>query len=262
MPKRPPPPAPDPWPKELAIRRLKEALEKIPELESLNHLDPQFQAWRENLLRILKINWPSERLTHFSGPLRITPFRGGPGPRINREDLDAFRGGLTRTKVQLELILRNEKELAEAEGNQSVTEIFLPPGSQHDAYSYIRQIVSTATREILIVDNYVDSTIFSLLTNAGAHVGISILTYKVPADFKVEAERFYKQHRISLEIRLRKADFHDRFIIVDASMAYHLGASIKDAGDKASMIHLIEDADNVQALLDTHRKSSAAATVL
>jgi sugar-specific transcriptional regulator TrmB len=211
----------------------------------------------------LKINWPDERLPNFQSlSMSVIPFGGGPGPRARSIDLEEYRTGMQRTKAMLESILRNEKDLAEAQEDTSVTELFRPPGSQHDAYSFIRQIISEAAREILIADNYVDSTIFTLLTNASSGVAVSILTYNVPADFKLECDKFRRQHPIALETRRRSVDFHDRFIIVDGDKAYHLGASIKDAGDKASMIHLIEDADNVNALLGTYRTSWVAARVL
>src|SRR6266581_9261890 len=152
----PPPPREPPWPKHMAIRRLKQALEKIPELQGLNHEDEKFQTWHEDLKRVLQINWPQEpRLPDFrSMVISVTPFRGRPGPRIRPVDLEAYRNGLTATKTRLEVILRNEQELAEALGDTSVTELFLPPGSQYDAYSFIRKIISEAALEILIEDNY------------------------------------------------------------------------------------------------------------
>jgi len=242
----------------MAIRRLKAALDKIQELEGLNHLDPTFEAWREDLRRILKLNWPEERLPDFQSLIMRTAF-GRPGPAVRQVDIEAYRKGMRRTKTQLELILRNEQEVAEARGDSSVTELFLPPGSQHDAYRFIREIISQAGQEILIADNFVDSTIFTLLTNAAPGVSVSLLTYNYPADFKLEGERFSKQHPIHLETRLRSVDFHDRFIIVDRKKAHSLGASIKGAGDKASMIHMIQDPDNVNALLETYWKSWNAA---
>src|SRR5207249_2008912 len=122
MPKKPsrPPQGPPTWPKHLAVRRLKEALEKIPALEGLNHLDPAFEAWHEDLSRILKANWPSEYLPNF-WDMRITPFGGG--PVLSESDLATYKQDMLRTKTRIELILRNEREIAEAEGNAIVTEI-------------------------------------------------------------------------------------------------------------------------------------------
>jgi hypothetical protein len=79
----------------MAVRRLKEALDEIPELEGLNHVDERFEAWRENLRRILNANWPNERLPNFQSlSMRVTPFGGRPRPRIRLLDLDEYRKGM------------------------------------------------------------------------------------------------------------------------------------------------------------------------
>ncbi len=253
-----PPVGPQPWPKEFAIRRLQEAVDDIPSLKPLNNEDPKFEAWYQNVLRILAANWPDERLPDFQS--YVIPL--GHDPYQYQREKQAYDRGLTHAETQLKLILRNEQELAEAKGNTAITELFLPAGSQHDAYSHIRNIVSSAKLELLIVDNYVDTSLFQLLTNVNPGVAIELLTYRVPGDFALEAGKFRAQHGASFEARLRKADFHDRFIIVDSTKAHHLGASIKDAGNKASMIHLIEDTDNVSALLTTARASWVNAQLL
>lgn len=74
-------------------------------------------------------------------------------------------------------------------------------------------------------------------------------------DFVHEGRKFLAQYRISLEVRQKRGDFHDRFIIIDSVQAYQLGASIKDLGTTAAMINLIEDPDNVSALLATQLNS-------
>jgi hypothetical protein len=246
----------------MAIRRLKEALDRLPELEGLNHRDEKFRAWREDVKRVLQVNWPTERLADFESHIMSSNPFSGPRPAVTQADLMAYRNGMQRTRTQLELILRNEKELAEAQGNATITELFLPPGSQHDAYTFIRQIISQATQEVFIADNYIDSTLLTLLKLARSGITVSVPTYNVPSDFNLECDKFRKQYPMNLAVRLRSVDFHDRFLILDGKKAYHLGASIKDAGNKASMIHLIQDADNVNALLATYNASWTSARVL
>src|SRR6266849_7443354 len=151
----------EPWPKEMAIRRLKEALEQMPELERLNHRDPKFVGWHENLRRILQNTWPEESLPSFSeNRIRLRS-----EPPVTGGDINAYKRGLTITESRIGSILRNEKELAEAKNDAGLLELFLPPGTQHDAYDLIRQIVKEANQELIIVDNYVDGTLFNLLTN-------------------------------------------------------------------------------------------------
>jgi hypothetical protein len=132
----------------------------------------------------------------------------------------------------------------------SVRELFFPDGSHHDAYVEIRGILQRASNTIDIVDPYVDGSTLTLLSTA-AKPGIRfrILTSKHPADFALEAEKWRKQNASNvLEIRTTK-EFHDRFIVLDGHDCWHIGASIKDAGNKVFMLSLIEDQDNREALL-------------
>lgn len=246
---------PEPRPKEMAIRRLKEALEQIPELERLNHRDPKFVAWHENLQRILRHNWPDESLASFSEK-RI---RLRSEPPVTGGDINAYRRGLTTTKSRIEIILRNEKELAEAQNDTRLLEVFLPPGTQHYAYDLIRQIVSEAIQQLIIVDNYVDGTLFNLLTNTSQDVTVKVLTFSIPPDFALEGRKFLQQYRRTLEIRKDRNDFHDRFIILDSARVFHLGHSIKDAGSKAMMVHELRDNRNIAAAVQTFGTTWAGA---
>lgn len=234
---------PEPWPKEMAVRRLKEALEQIPELENLNHRDPKFVGWRQDLERILRHNWPDERLPHFAE----SQIRLRSEPSVTGADINVYKRGLTTIKSQIETTLRNEQELAEARNDKRLLEVFLPPGTQHEAYGVIRQIVSQANRELVIVDNYIDGTLFDLLTNTKENVAIKVLTFSTPADFALEGRKFLQQHRRTLEVRKDRNDFHDRFIVLDSKRVFHLGHSIKDAGNKAMMLHELRDDRNIVA---------------
>lgn len=112
------------------------------------------------------------------------------------------------------------------------TQVFLPAGSAHDAFVEIRKIIQLATAEILIVDTYVDGTLWQLLTNVPPTATIRIMTMQMKGDFALEGRKFAAQHGNKIEVRQTTA-YHDRFIIVDSGRVWHLGASIKDAGNKA-----------------------------
>lgn len=114
-------------------------------------------------------------------------------------------------------------------------QVFLPAGSQHDAYVEIRNIVQTTSTEVFIVDPYVDHTLWELLTNVPRAAKIRVLTEQMKGDFVIEAKKFAAQHGNSVEVR-QTSQYHDRFIITDAKRCWHLGASIKDAGTKACAI--------------------------
>lgn len=110
--------------------------------------------------------------------------------------------------------------------------VFLPAGSAHDAYVEIRKVFSLVTRSITVVDTYVDDTLWTLLTNIPAGAGVRILTTQMKGDFLLEAKKFVSQHGNKVEVRTTNS-YHDRFVLLDGARCWHLGASIKDAGNKA-----------------------------
>jgi hypothetical protein len=130
-----------------------------------------------------------------------------------------------------------------------VRELLLSQGTEYDSYRAIKQIIQEAKQSIAVVDPYLDGTIFTMLTSSSSPaLSVKLLTAKVPADFALEGGKFRKQF-LQFTIEARKtADFHDRFIIVDNSRCWHIGASIKDAGGKTFMISELEDATNRDAL--------------
>jgi len=97
-------------------------------------------------------------------------------------------------------------------------QVFLPAGSQHEAYVRLRKIFTLAKREILIVDNYVDHTLWELLTNTKPKVKIRILTDHMKGDFRLEGRKFAAQYGKAVEVR-KASNYHDRFIIQDVNVA-------------------------------------------
>jgi hypothetical protein len=138
---------------------------------------------------------------------------------------------------------------------------FFGAGSQHDAFVEIRKILATVSSEVLIVDSYVDGTLWQLLKNVPAGAAIRILTANPKADFVAEGKTFIKQHGNQVEARTTK-DFHDRFIFADAGRCWHLGASIKDAGKQAFMFSEIADSKIAAFVRKTTVDTWNAATTL
>lgn len=142
-----------------------------------------------------------------------------------------------------------------------IRELFFPKQSQHDAYVEIRGILQTATNSITIVDPYIDQTLLTLLASSlQPEMTIRLLTSKLPTDFRLEAKTWLAQHpRVALEVRTTR-EFHDRFVVINELACWHVGCSIKDAGNKASMFSNIEDEANCSALLKQIEASWQAAT--
>ena len=130
-------------------------------------------------------------------------------------------------------------------------ELLIGAGTPHSAYVLLRDMVEKASQSVLIVDPWVDRTLFDLLSNVPASVGVRILTRQqyLPSDFTTEATKFKQQHSARVEVRVGLSDLHDRFLAVDDRLFFS-GASFKDLGKKGSMVIEIFDvrAETVSAL--------------
>jgi hypothetical protein len=169
--------------------------------------------------------------------------------------LKGEHGDLKSYKSRRDFIWNEFKPLvASLEDPESVdAQAFFPKGSDHDAYTHIREILQRAKVSLLIIDGYMDSSMYQVLATLTGSLNIRMLTAKPPADFALEGSKFAKQHGFTLEIRTTR-DFHDRFILVDNKECYLLGASIKDAGARGFVIVPLKDFPVVKFFRDYAEK--------
>ncbi|MEC0206613.1 hypothetical protein P4H39_28820 [Paenibacillus lautus] len=104
----------------------------------------------------------------------------------------------------------------------------------YSANKKIREIIISAKKKIIIIDPYIDSTIFELLENANKEVNIQIHTSNLQGDSE-SVYKLFKKERGKIEVSKYKK-LHDRYIIVDERNYYLLGASINSFGDKATTL--------------------------
>ena len=121
-------------------------------------------------------------------------------------------------------------------------------GQIYDAFSLISSLVQKAEKEIILIDGYVDGVTLDILAKKKEGVDVRIYTYPGTALKKTDEGKFNSQYP-AIAIYKTKV-FHDRFLILDGSTAYHIGASIKDAGKKCFGITLLSDAKLVGELLE------------
>ena len=121
-------------------------------------------------------------------------------------------------------------------------------GQIYDAFSLITSIIQKAQKEIILVDGYVDIDTLNILAKKNAGVDVRIYTYVSAQLTNRDAANFNAQYP-TLTVKKTQV-FHDRFIILDGSKAYHIGASVKDAGKKCFGISLIDDPGLVADLLN------------
>lgn len=103
-------------------------------------------------------------------------------------------------------------------------------GQVFDAYVFVADLVKSAKKSIILIDNYVDETVLRLFTKRNSNVTVSIYTKTISKILKQDLEKHNAQYpEIGIE-KFTKA--HDRFLIIDETTVYHFGASLKDLGKK------------------------------
>lgn len=103
-------------------------------------------------------------------------------------------------------------------------------GQLFDAYIFVSNLVKSAKISIRLIDNYVDETVLLLLTKREEHVEAFIHTKEITPQFQLDIDKHNAQYPY-INIQIIKQS-HDRFLIIDESEIYHIGASIKDLGKK------------------------------
>lgn len=133
-----------------------------------------------------------------------------------------------------------------AEHGESMQRVFFD-GQIYDAFSLLVDLVGSADTSIILIDNYVDIGTLNILSKKGAGVTVCIYTARQTKLTGKDVENFNRQYP-SLEVRYTGV-FHDRFLILDRTRTYHIGASLKDAGRKCFAVSLLEDAGITKDIL-------------
>ena len=103
-------------------------------------------------------------------------------------------------------------------------------GQIFDAYKFATDLVKSARRSIVLIDNYVDETVLLMLSKRSVGVSATIYTQRITQQLQLDLDRHNSQYP-PIDIRTYR-DSHDRFLIVDEKDVYHIGASLKDLGKK------------------------------
>ena len=121
-------------------------------------------------------------------------------------------------------------------------------GQIYDAYSLIIDIIKKANNKILIIDNYIDDSILKMLTKKKDNVEVVIFTSNHSNIQNIDIQKFNTEYPTLKVAKTNK--FHDRFIVLDNTEMYHLGASIKDLGRKCFGINKIEDMEIIEKIIN------------
>ena len=121
---------------------------------------------------------------------------------------------------------------------------FFFDGQLFDAHILMSQLVESAEKRIVLIDNYVDESVLTLLLKRKEHVSATIYTMQMSGTFKLDLQKHNKQYSpVAVKIYTKA---HDRFFIIDDKV-YHVGTSVKDLGKKLCTVSLLSciDADEM-----------------
>lgn len=175
------------------------------------------------------------------------------GYRVNSKNATAFRQWATQ--VLRSYLLKgysiNQRmermEHALSEQNQKIIEhdqkidffikTSLPPvegifydGQLFDAYTFVADLIRTASKSLILIDNYIDDKVLTLFTKRIPGVKVTIYTTQISKQLSLDLQCHNSQYD-PIDIRLFRQS-HDRFLIIDEKELYHIGASLKDLGKK------------------------------
>ncbi|AGY53012.1 hypothetical protein BRDCF_p385 [Bacteroidales bacterium CF] len=103
-------------------------------------------------------------------------------------------------------------------------------GQVFDAWTFVSDIIRSANHSIILIDNYIDDTVFTLFAKRKPGVKAIFYTKNLGKQLLLDAKKYNAQYEPIEIVQMDAA--HDRFLITDNTKLYHLGASLKDLGRK------------------------------
>jgi len=116
-------------------------------------------------------------------------------------------------------------------------------GQIYDAYSQFQKFIQQAQKDIILIDNYIDLTVLDRLRDKNINVAVTIYTRPDTIVKPLAVKKFNNQYP-TLTMKYTTT-MHDRFLIIDNTEIYHIGASLKDLGKKCFEFTWLEDANRM-----------------
>ena len=142
----------------------------------------------------------------------------------------AVNNRLDRLEVKVYKLEEKTSEIeTEIKGQLPPHEGIFYNGQIFDAYNFMSDLIRKAKREIILIDNYIDDTVFTMLNKRNENVSATIYTSNISKNLKLDLAKHNSQYPpINIELFTKS---HDRFLIIDDDV-YHVGASLKDLGKR------------------------------
>jgi len=130
-------------------------------------------------------------------------------------DVHSIKSELGEIKLQLNTSLTPERG------------IFFD-GQEFDAYAFVADIIKSAQKSIILIDNYIDESVLLLLSKRNKGIKATVFTKTISKQLELDINKHNRQYP-EIEVKVFPKS-HDRFLIVDNTTVYHIGASLKDLG--------------------------------
>jgi hypothetical protein len=115
-------------------------------------------------------------------------------------------------------------------GNLKAKQGIFYQGQIFDAYCFLLDLIKTAKKSIIVIDNYIDESVLTMLSKRNTEVVAIIYLKNISKQLALDLQKHNEQYE---EITLKRfSSSHDRFLILDKKEVYHFGASLKDLGKK------------------------------
>ncbi|MEI8085695.1 MAG: ORF6N domain-containing protein [Paludibacter sp.] len=103
-------------------------------------------------------------------------------------------------------------------------------GQIFDAYLFVSELIKSANQTLVLIDNYIDESVLTLLMKRNENVTATIYTQKINKQLQLDIDKHNAQYPTIQIMEFKQS--HDRFLIIDNTDIYHFGASLKDLGKK------------------------------
>lgn len=219
---------------QLTKEEMNELVTNCDRFNSLKHSTARSYAFTEQGVAMLSTVLRSETAIHVS--IRIMDAFVAMR-RFMTTNAEVFQRLSTMEYHQLEMqqhLQESDKRIDEVfrrldEGNAKPQQGVFYNGQVYDAYTFVADLVKRAKKRIILIDNYVDETVLTLLDKRGNGVSAVIYTQQISHQLDLDIDRHNAQYS-PIEVKTFRLS-HDRFLCIDNEV-YHIGASIKDLGKK------------------------------
>jgi len=133
-------------------------------------------------------------------------------------------------RIERKLVEHDQKFELLIKTNMLPDEGIFYDGQIFDAWQFASDIIKSALKSIVLIDNYIDESVLTLLSKRNKGVPATIYTASVSKQFILDLKKFNDQYD-AIEVKVFNRA-HDRFLIIDQTIVYHIGASLKDLGKK------------------------------